>query len=211
MIVRTVIGIACLFWPVSCLQAKPTLTGFAPRSAQIGAITEITAQGTFAKWPVKIWVNRPGLEIKLGSPGKLSIKTSKTTLPGIYWIRFLDDTGASQAVPLILDSLQTVIATEPNESLKQPQPISLPANVSGVLEKGGDVDCYRVQCNKGQVLVARMVANPLFGTSMDGVLQICNERGFVLDQNDDRHGIDPCLSLKIPRDGSYYIRTFAFP
>jgi hypothetical protein len=46
---------------------------------------------------------------------------------------------------------------------------------------------------------------------MDGVLQICDPEGFVLAQNDDGRGLDPLLVFPVPRDGTYLVRTFAFP
>ena len=87
----------------------------------------------------------------------------------------------------------------------------MPAAVTGVLAKSGDVDCYSVMLKQGDTLVASMIANPVLGTSMDGVIQISDSRGFVLNQNDDSKGVDPQLVVKIPRDGNYLVRAFAFP
>src|SRR5438034_8180129 len=38
------------------------------------------------------------------------------------------------------------------------QPLSLPATVVGMLEKPGDVDCYRFEARAGQELVFQVVA-----------------------------------------------------
>jgi hypothetical protein len=64
---------------------------------------------------------------------------------------------------------------------------------------------------KGQALVASLLANHVLNSPMDGVLQVCNGEGIVLAQNDDARGLDPLLVYTAPRDGTYLVRTFAFP
>ena len=46
---------------------------------------------------------------------------------------------------------------------------------------------------------------------MDGVLQVVSPDGFVLDQNNDWHGLDPQVAFTAPKDGTYLVRLFAFP
>ncbi|MEE2642484.1 MAG: PPC domain-containing protein [Planctomycetota bacterium] len=191
--------------------AQPDLNSFAPRAATIGQTTEITASGKFDQWPVQFHSNRPGLKFEALKKGIFRVTVPPEAAPGIYLVRFLDRKGASQPVPLVTDSIASLVEKEPNDSPKAPQEVPIPANVSGVLAKSGDVDCFRVQCKKGESLVATVMGNPLFGQTMDSVVQICDERGFVLNQNDDRRGIDPMLVVPIPADGHYLVRIFAFP
>lgn len=206
---------AALLWlvvsPHLC-QAQPELSDLVPRAIQCGAKTAVTAVGKFPQWPVQVTSDRPGLEFQLLESGKLEIQATAAALPGVYLIRFRDPQGVSQAVPLVVDSIPSFVETEPNAALDEANALPRgPVNVSGVLEKSGDVDCFRIACQQGEKLYVRMRANPLFGTSMDGLVQVCDARGFVLDQNDDRHGVDPELVVEIPADGDYMVRTFAFP
>jgi hypothetical protein len=46
---------------------------------------------------------------------------------------------------------------------------------------------------------------------MDGVLQLLSADGFVLEQNDDYHGLDPQIAFRASKDGTYLVRVFAFP
>jgi hypothetical protein len=46
---------------------------------------------------------------------------------------------------------------------------------------------------------------------MDAILQVLSADGFVLDQNNDFHGLDPQLAFAAPADGTYVARVFAFP
>lgn len=192
--------------------AKPTLTEILPRSVTIGQTTPVTLNGNFPQWPVRAWVDRPGLQVRFGEKGKANIVVEPDAIPGIFLVRVLDDNGASGIIPLVVDRLANQLEKEPNDSFKaDANAVDVAANVSGVLGKSGDVDCFRIECTKGTTLYARVRANPLFSTVIDPVVQICDERGFVIDQNDDKRGIDPELAVEIKSDGVYFVRVFAFP
>src|SRR5262249_36007488 len=99
-----------------------------------------------------------------------------------------------------------------NEDPKKPQVLdSAAVVVNGRLEKQGDVDGFALRLAKGQTLVASVLANRGLGSPMDAVLQVASADGFVLDQNNDYHGLDPQLVFTAPADGTYVVRTFAFP
>jgi hypothetical protein len=100
---------------------------------------------------------------------------------------------------------------EPNDDFKKPQVIDGNAVVNGRLEKNGDVDCFAVKLKKGQTLVASLDAHRTLRSPMDGVLQILSADGFVLDENNDYHGLDPQLAFTAKKDGTYVARVFAFP
>ena len=46
---------------------------------------------------------------------------------------------------------------------------------------------------------------------MDAMLQVLSADGFVLDENNDFHGLDPQLAFTAQKDGTYIARVFAFP
>jgi len=191
--------------------AQLKLDGFSPAFVEIGTTTSVKLSGTFPKWPVKVVVEPEGLDIEVGDKTELKISVADHAVPGVYWLRMLDENGASAPRAIIVDRMGGVVEVEPNDQLSKPQEVKLPVAVSGVLSKSGDVDCYAVNLKQGDTLIAAMIANPVLGTSIDGLIQVSDSRGFVLDQNDDTKGIDPQLAVTIPRDGKYLIRTFAFP
>jgi hypothetical protein len=43
------------------------------------------------------------------------------------------------------------------------------------------------------------------------MLQVVSADGFVLDHNDDYHGLDPQIVFPAPKDGTYIVRVYAFP
>mgnify|MGYP002528134043 CR=1 FL=1 len=107
--------------------------------------------------------------------------------------------------------LDELVETEPNDALDQGQAISGATIINGRLEKRGDVDSFQLDLKAGQTLVAALDASRTLGSPMDAVMQVCDDRGFVIEQNDDARGTDPMVVLKIPRDGRYFVRLFAFP
>jgi hypothetical protein len=112
----------------------------------------------------------------------------------------------------VIGVLPEVRETEPNDALKTALKIETPATVAnGVLAKNGDVDTYAVTLAKGQTFVASLTANNLLGSPMDGVLQLVSPRGFVIEQNNDDHDLDPQLVHTATEDGLYCVRVFAFP
>ncbi len=111
-----------------------------------------------------------------------------------------------------LGNLPEVTEAEPNDEPTKPQVLeSSVVVVNGQLSKSGDVDGFAVPLRKGQTLVASLTAHRTLGSPMDASLQIVSPRGFVVEQNDDYHDLDPQIVFTAPADGVFIVRTFAFP
>lgn len=193
--------------------APPTLTYLFPAGAQQGKTVEVLAGGTFERWPVQAWVEGKGITVKAGADkGKLTVVIAPDAVPGITWIRLYDEQGASALRPFVVGTLPEVLETEPNDDFKKPQVLASSAViVNGRLGQPGDVDCFAVPLRKGQTLVASLEANGRLGSPMDAILQVLSADGFVLEQNNDYHDLDPQIVYEVPKDGTYIVRTFAFP
>ena len=141
-----------------------------------------------------------------------SVAISGTSRPGIHWLRFCNADGATELRPFVVGLIPEILETEPNGKLTEATAATSPSvTVNGVLEKSGDVDIFAVTLTKGQTLVAVMQANEILESPMDGVLQIVNAQGTVVAQNDDDTSRDPRIVFPVPSDGTWYVRTFAFP
>src|SRR4051812_34577592 len=93
--------------------APPTLTHFFPAGAQQGSVVEVTAGGTFERWPVQAWADGKGVEVKAAKEkGKLSVSIALDAVPGIYWIRLYDEQGASALRPFVVGTLPEVLERE---------------------------------------------------------------------------------------------------
>jgi len=204
---------AVLAVPSPLVAAPPTLTYLFPAGGQRGKTVQVTAGGTFERWPVQTWVDGKGIEVQAASAkGQLSVTIAADAVPGTYWIRLHDEQGATALRPFLVGTLPEVLEQEPNDDFKKPQMLDAGAvTVNGRLEKPGDVDCFALKLRKGQTLVAVLEANHTLGSPMDGVLQVLSADGFVLEENNDYHGLDPQVVFSVPKDGTYVVRTFAFP
>ncbi len=192
--------------------APPAVTSLSPAGGQRGTVVEVTVNGTFDKWPIHVWSSGPGLPATATKEkGKIAVAVGPSVVPGVHWLRFYDDTGASGLRPFIVGTLPEVMEKEPNDSPATAQPITGNAVVNGKLEKMGDVDCYAVTLKKGQTLVASLEAHHSLRSPMDAVLQVVTPSGTILAQNNDYHGLDPFIAFPAPGDGTYIVRLFAFP
>jgi hypothetical protein len=200
-------------WSSIAAAAPPKLTSIFPAGAQRGQTITVTASGSLDPWPVKAWVDRPGVQVTAtDEQGKLAVTVADDAAPGLYWVRIHNNEGATAPRPFIVGNLPEVAESEPNDEPTKPHVLgSSVLVVNGQLSKAGDVDGFAVPLRKGQTLVASMVANRTLGSPMDASLQIVSPRGFVLEQNDDYHDLDPQIVFAAPADGNYVVRTFAFP
>lgn len=193
--------------------APPTLTQLTPAGAQIGQTIEVVAAGEFKPWPATAAVSGSGVTFEPAQEsGKFKVRVDPQAEPGVRLVRITHPEGASAALPFIVGTLPELAEAETNDLLARPQPISLPAvTVSGLLAKAGDVDMFALPLAAGQTLVARLEAHETLASPMDAVLQVSDERGNVLAQNDDGHGLDPLLVYTARSAGTHVVRLFAFP
>lgn len=191
--------------------APPSVKYLNPAGGQVGQTVKVTLDKSVGTEPVSVWISAPGLKAEVKEK-LLTVQIDPKAKPGLYWIRFHNAEGASGIRPFLVGTLPELNEKVLNEALKEAQKIEQPAvTVNGVLNKTGDVDTYQVKLKQGQTLVASQVANEQLGSPMDGVLQLLNHRGTVLAQVDDTLWFDPRIVFTAPAEGTYYIRTFAFP
>lgn len=197
----------------SVRAAPPALTFLFPAGARQGTTVEITAGGSFTSWPVRAWTDCKSVHIEATKEkNKLRVTVAADAAPGVCWVRLHDEQGASELRPFLIGTLPEAVEIEPNDAATKPQILSsLPVVVNGRLGKVGDVDCFSVRLRKGERLVASLEANHTLGSPMDGILQLLSAEGFVLEENNDDHGLDPQLVFTAPKDGAYVLRVFAFP
>jgi hypothetical protein len=207
------VSLLVTLWAVSAFAAPPKVDFLFPAGAARGTTVSVAAQGTFEKWPVQAWCDRRGVTVvPAQEKGKLAITIPAETEPGVCWIRLYDADGASVQKPFVIGLLPEIVETEPNNEPSKPQAIEIPnVTVNGQLEKAQDVDYFSVALKQGQTLIASTEAHRTLGSPMDGVLQIVSPQGFILEHNDDNHGLDPQIVFRIPADGRYLVRAMAFP
>jgi len=192
---------------------KPELTRLFPAGGQLGTVVEVEATGKFPAWPMQVWCDTDSIQFSTEEKsGKLKATIGANAMPGLHWLRLYHSTGATAVRPFFVSGTKEQIESEPNNRLVEANAIdSIPRFVHGVLSKRGDADLFSVLLADGQKLVATVDAEQLLRSPMDANLQVLDSNGFVLAENLDRFGLDPCIEWIAPRDGKYLIRVFGFP
>ena len=193
--------------------AAPEVTSLFPAGARRGTSASVTIQGKIGDGAVRVWCSRPGVKVTLPEkPGPITVDVAADAEPGVCWLRFYNDEGASGLRPFVVGDLSEINEVEPNDDWKKSQTLAeLPVVVNGQHVKGGDSDSFAVALKQGQTVVASLMASRVIGSTQDATLQVLGPHGFVLDQNEDDQGFDPQLAFTAPADGTYYVRTWALP
>lgn len=209
---KKILVVASMAFAPGSVIAAPTVTYLSPSGGQVGSQFSVTAVGTMDKWPVQVWSSHPGIVVKAEKDkGKFSASIDSKVSPGVHYLRFFDDTGASPLRPFIVGTLPESSEQEPNDDAAKPQAVAGDRVVNGKLDKSGDVDSYSVSLKAGQTLVASLEANHLLRSPIDAVMQVVSSDGFVLETNNDHHGIDPQVAFTATKAGNYLVRVFSFP
>ena len=130
------------------------------------------------------------------------------------------DKKISNLIPYAVDSLAECDEEESNNSIKNPQKISLPKIINGKIQSQGDIDVFRFEGKAGDKIVAEVYARRL-NSPLDSLLRLTDRSGKVLRFNDDHvlkdshlhkdivglvtHHADSYLLADLTEDGTYYI------
>jgi len=210
------VALGTLAFPVqrACAADEASVTHLVPSGAQRGKSVEVVLQGTLNGGDQRrSWASHPGLAVAFGKKGdRVTVTVKPDVAPGRYWLRFANSGAASSLLPFVVSGIAEVAEKEPNGRLEDAQKLDGPSQiVNGVLSESRDVDVFGVSMKSGQSLVVSMTAHTELGSPMDSLLQVVTSRGFVVAQDDDSLGLDPFVVFTARRDGTYYVRTFAFP
>lgn len=134
--------------------------------------------------------------------------------PGVYPLTARGKGGLlSNPVPFAIDALPDGLDSEPNNTPKHAQTVSLPIIVNGTIGMPGDEDLFRFEGRAGDTVVAEVYARRL-DSPLDSVLKLYDAKGACLALNDDQedigsgintHHADSYLRAKLPADGSYTV------
>jgi hypothetical protein len=172
----------------------PFVTSIFPIGAQAGALVKIKATG---------W-NLGSAEVTPPAPD---------AGPGIHLLAARNKGLVSNPVPFALGTLAECLEKEPNNTLKQAQPVTLPIIVNGRMDRPNDWDVFRFTGRAGEIIAAEVYARRL-GSPLDSVLKLTDATGKLLAWNDDyedlgsglnTHHADSYLRFKLPTDGTYYV------
>ena len=152
-----------------------------------------------------------GEDLKVQLIGDASGPIEKTIkLPAQRNDRFAVFAEQGQAAPqpnyIRVSQLPNILEHEPNDTINEPTPTNMapPFALNGIIEKKGDVDCFKFTVTKGTdydvTVFARRLRSPL-----DSIFDIYDLKGNRVGGNDDAGGPDSYLRWKAPADGEYIL------
>jgi hypothetical protein len=97
------------------------------------------------------------------------------------------------------------LESEPNDAVAQATAAQLPLAFNGIIEKDGDVDCFKFAAKKGQAFNVECYARRI-RSGLDSVMNIYYANGKSIAGNDDSRGPDSYLRFNVPADGEYVVR-----
>lgn len=209
-----VLGMILVIQSLPVLAAPPAVTSLSPGGLARGTEATLQLIGKPGTLPLSVWSSSADfVDLKVSEKGdQLTLGVRAEARPGLHWLRFYNSEGATSLLPLIVGVLPESTESEPNNAIREAGKIeTLPHLINGVLHKAGEVDTFEVALESGETLVACLDAYESLGSPMDAILQILNEAGFVVAQNDDDHGFDPLLTYAAAEKGKYFVRVFCFP
>jgi len=172
----------------------PFITSIFPLGGRAGAETSVRIKG---------W-NLPRNELTINarehSSGILPVYVGKEQL-------------VSNVMPFAVGPFPECVAEEPNSTLRQGQPVTLPITVNGRIEQPEDSDVFRFEGRAGDAIVAEVYARRL-DSPLDSILRLTDAQGRVIAANDDHedkgaglitHHADSLINATLPADGDYYL------
>jgi len=111
-----------------------------------------------------------------------------------------------------LVNFDNVLEAEPNnEQAKATNSDAKTQSVAfnGIIDQPGDIDYFKLTLKKGQQLEVETFGQAL-GSPLDSVVNVLNEKGGNVANNDDgggRRRLDSKFKVNVPTDGTYYLRV----
>lgn len=191
----------------------PTIERLFPPGGQRGTTVEAALRGAAGDGTLQVWSDHSALKFAFSEKrDTATIEVSADATPGLHWVRFFNEFGATDPRPFVVGLIPEVAEAEPNNAPDQAQLLEHAATtVNGVLEKNGDVDVYQLHVAEHCTLVASVVARQDLGSPIDAVVELLNKDGVIVAANDDDHGMDPLATVDVAEEGNYFVRVYAFP
>jgi hypothetical protein len=135
---------------------------------------------------------------------KLTLHLESAAKLGQDEIRVSTAKGLSSPFLFDVSDLPDFNESEPNTALDQADRVTLPVAINGRLQGEDDYDAFKFHGEKGDTFIFDVVASR-FGSKLDALLTLADDRGNVLQRNDDSSGEDARIEFKFPESADYIL------
>ncbi len=115
----------------------------------------------------------------------------------------------TSGINVTLNSVPPTNETEPNDTVAEAIPITLPTTVVGNISLAGEFDHYSFTANAGEAGLFSVRAQRI-GSTLDPVLDLLDSAGNPIATNDDTFGVDSFLTGRAPFAGTFILRVRGF-
>lgn len=123
---------------------------------------------------------------------------------GVRTWRVSTSQGVTAGRPFVIGDLPEIVEAEV-DGPATPVPVKFPITINGRVFPREDVDCWRIEAQKGQTIWCE-VESARLATPLDARLEVIGPGGVRIAENTDYFGADPFLAFTAPVAGAYDIR-----
>jgi len=199
---------------ISVTQAQinpPTVRTVKPLGATPGATVKLTIEGIDLDQASSLIFEgcspRCSIEKSLRDRIEASVALPADMRPGPLAFRVVSRRGLSNSGRIdVSRGGPTLSEAEPNNGFHKAQVVKSPCTIEGNIRDGMDVDVFAIDLHEGEILVADVRAARI-GSTLDPLVTIYSSDGRELASDDDLFGRDAAVSVRVPRDGRYFIEV----
>lgn len=138
------------------------------------------------------------------------IRIAAGAAPGPHLFRIKTEDGYTNALMFTVGQLPSFNEQEPNESIEKAQPVSLPCEIYGDMQKV-DRDFYSFQVKAGERWMFEVRAAQ-YGSTFESQLYLRDQSGKELAFNDDRgdYDVNSMIEYTFTKGGTYYVHVDVF-
>ncbi|MEM6687830.1 MAG: serine protease [Planctomycetota bacterium] len=146
-----------------------------------------------------------------GKKAEVRLKAKPETLPGLYPIRLVTNSGSSNVRLVGVGTMPVVAEVEANNTFETPQSIEMGQTIDGVITRE-DVDYFALDLKEDDRIVVEIEAIRLTydvqnRRIFDPYVALLDENRFEIASSDDSDLLrqDGVFGLRVPKDGQYVI------
>ena len=195
-------------------SASPTLQYIFPPGGQLGKDHTVNFRGARLQDAVDVLFYDPGITVAdltvdpktKGAAVTAVFKVAPDCKPGWKRLRLRTKSGLSELRMFSVGTYPDVAEITENNDIEHAQAVTLNTTINGRI-KNEDVDYFKIDLKKGDVLCAEVEGLRLGFAMLDPYLAILDSNRFELDVSDDHPLLqqDSLVSITAPADGTYYL------
>ena len=197
--------------PAAAYDGRPQLDRVFPLGARRGATVTVELRGRNLSNPTKVEFDCDEL-VWTGtthqSTGRIDggVTVDPNAALGPHFLRLRSLDGLSTTIIFNVGQFPDVTESEPNDSIRQAQPVSGDAEIQARLAPAKDIDVYTINVRAGErrVMDLRAIEH---GSVLECKMELLDSEGRRVAQNDDRNDYleTPFLDHTFDAGGTYYI------